>query len=86
MLYNRTYIGLNACLWSPHFSLPTVTSTLQAVKRGTFTADCDIGGGVSRLYVTQGIQVVMWADITHLRTYEEWEGYSSGGGKGGSGI
>ena len=43
MVYNRTYSGLRSSLWEPHFALPKVGSTLQAVERGTLMADRDIG-------------------------------------------
>ena len=49
MVYNGTLRILNSSLWEPHFALPTVGSTLWAVERGTFIAECDIGEIFSNL-------------------------------------
>ena len=40
MVYNETSSGMNTSLWYPHFVLPTVVSTLHAVYKGNFVADC----------------------------------------------
>ena len=59
MVYNGTLRILNSSLWEPHFALPTVGSTLWAVERGTFIAECDIGE-IFQICVRRGSQVVLW--------------------------
>jgi hypothetical protein len=42
MVYNGTSWGLNDCLFSPHFGLPTLRHTLRSLMPGYFQADMDI--------------------------------------------
>jgi hypothetical protein len=43
MVYNGTKSGMNAVIWVPRFSLPTVNTMLWAVDFKTHMADFDIG-------------------------------------------
>jgi hypothetical protein len=43
MVYNGTSYGMNAHLWAPWFSLPSIYALLRALEIYTFVADSDIG-------------------------------------------
>ena len=51
MVYDATKSGLNDAVWAPWFAIPNVDCHLRAAEVGTFMADCDVGGDVSKLYV-----------------------------------
>jgi len=42
LVYNGTSSGLNRSLFGPHFTLPTVDTTLRALEQGSMSADIDI--------------------------------------------
>ena len=70
MVYNNTLSGINPSLWAPHFDLPTARSTLQAVERGTFMADRNIGETVINLMFSEKCRSFCGVDITNLWTEE----------------
>jgi hypothetical protein len=43
LVFDGTKSGLNSCIWTPGFSLPTVNSLLTAVQPETWMGDIDIG-------------------------------------------
>ena len=73
MVYNRTYSGLRSSLWEPHFALPKVGSTLQAVERGTLMADRDIGEMLLNFMLSKELRSFYGMDITNVRKEEERE-------------
>ena len=79
MVYNGTYSGMNTSLWDPHFSLPMAVSTLHAVEKGTFLADCYIGDMLLNYILSQELIPFCGVDVMNVRKYEEWEKYISGG-------
>ena len=43
LVYNGTSCGLNALLWAPWLSMPTVKCHLRSFEPGSYTGDIDIG-------------------------------------------
>ena len=43
MVYDATANGLNDCVWSPSFWLPTINTLVRGVDKDTFMTDRDIG-------------------------------------------
>ena len=67
MVYNRTLIGLNLSLWAPRFALPKVGRTLQAVERGIFMADHDIGEMFLNFMFSEEVRSLYGVDSTNVR-------------------
>ena len=64
MVYNATSLGLNAAVWSPWFSLPTVETHLRAVDAGTYIGDCDIGEMFLNFMLDINIRPYAGVDLT----------------------
>ena len=79
MVYNRISSGLNSYIWATHFALPTVGSTIWAVKRGMIMSDRDIGEMFLNFMLSEEVRSFYGVDITNVRTEEEWEKHRSGG-------
>ena len=73
MVYNGISSVLKSYLWGPHFSLPTVGSTLRAAERGTFMADRDIGEMFINFMLSEEARSFCGVDVTNVRTEYEWE-------------
>lgn len=43
LVFDGTKSGLNSCIGTPRFSIPTVNSLLTVVEPGTWMGDIDIG-------------------------------------------
>ena len=68
MLYNGTSSGLNISLWSPHFALPKVGSTIRDVEKGTFMADQYIGEMLLNLILIEEVRPFFGVNVTNVRT------------------
>eukprot|EP00980_Cylindrotheca_fusiformis_P026387 scaffold16048_cov85-Cylindrotheca_fusiformis.AAC.1 len=66
MVYDGTKSGLNAAIWVPRFSLPTVNSMLRAVDSQTFMADFDIGECFLNFVLHESMQALCGIDLTHF--------------------
>ena len=88
MVYNGTSSGINDCLSSPHFSLPTIQHVLRALMPDYYQADLDIGEMFLNFMLGEDIRPYSGVDITHMKTrktdlphhlleplekYPEWE-------------
>ena len=70
---NHQGVSVNSRLWAPHFSLPTVTTTLRAVDDGTYFADMDIAEMFYNFFLHEDLRRFCGVDITLLRSGEDWE-------------
>jgi hypothetical protein len=66
MVYNGTQSGLNAAVWAPWFSLPTVDTHLRAVQPGTFMADIDLQEMFLNFILHEDIRPYAGVDLTKL--------------------
>ena len=64
MVYDGTKSGLNASIWVPSFSLPTVNTMLRAVDFGTFMSDFDIGDCFLNFILHETMQSLCGIDLT----------------------
>jgi hypothetical protein len=64
MVYNGTSSGLNAAVWAPWFSLPTVEDHLRAVQPGTFMIDIDLTEMFLNFMLDRSIRAFAGVDLT----------------------
>jgi hypothetical protein len=76
MVYNATSSGLNAYLWAPWFSLPTINTLLRALEERTFMSDLDIAKMFLYFMLEAKCQRLAGVDLTQY--IEKREG--AGGG------
>jgi len=70
---DRSGASVNTALWAPHFSLPSVTTTLRAVDDGTFFSDVDIAEMFHNFFLHEDLRPFCGVDVTLLQTEEAWE-------------
>lgn len=64
VVYNGTKSGLNACLWTPWFRLPTIEQHLRAVDAGTYLSDLDVAEQFHNFVMHHDIQPYAGVDVT----------------------
>ena len=62
--HDGTKSVLNATLWAPWFTLPTIEHHLQAVEPGTFMGDLDIRDMFLNFVLTEKVQLYAGVDLT----------------------
>jgi hypothetical protein len=65
LIYNGTSLVLNAHLWAPWFSLPTIYALLRALELDTFMADSDIGERFLNFMLEERCARLAGVDLTH---------------------
>ena len=83
MVYNGTSCGLNDCLFSPHFGLPTLRHTLRSLMPGYYQGDIDIAEMFLNFNLGKELIPFAGVDVSHVRTtradlsdgepFPEWE-------------
>jgi len=73
VVFNGTSCGLNKCLFTLHFSLPTASTLLRCVDIGTYQADSDFQEMFYNFLLHPSSRLFTGVDITHIRTNETWE-------------
>ena len=68
MIYNVTDSGLDNSLWDPHFTLPTVVSTLRAVEKGTLMAHRYVREMFLNLMLSEEVRPICGVDVTNFHT------------------
>ena len=66
MIYNVTSRGLNDVLWSPYFTLPTMSTYMIAIKLVTNTGDINIGEIFLKLMMHKSLICFCGVDDTHI--------------------
>ena len=64
MVYDGTQSGLNAALWAPYFSLPTVEERLDMIVAGSVLVDNDVGECFHNWVLDERIQPYCGIDLT----------------------
>jgi hypothetical protein len=77
LVFDGTKSGLNACIWVPGFSLPTVNTLLTSLEAGTWMADIDISEQFYNYILDPHVRSYCGVDLNpyfpELRTWETWE-------------
>jgi hypothetical protein len=64
LVFDGTKSGLNAIIWSPTFTLPTVDTLLSIVEPGSFQCDIDIGEQFYNFMLDPNVQPYAGVDLT----------------------
>lgn len=83
MVYNGTLCGLNNCLFSLHFGLPTLRHTLRSLIPGYYQEDINIAEMFLNFNLGKDLLPFSGVDISHIqtncadlgkgKTFPEWE-------------
>jgi hypothetical protein len=65
MVYNDTLSGMNAHLWEPWFTLPTIYALARDLEVGTFMGDSDIGEMFLNFMLEEKCACLSVVDRTH---------------------
>ena len=79
MVYNGTSSGINSSLWAPHFTLPTVGTTLWEEEKATLMEYLDIEDTSLYSMLSEEVRSFCGVDVTNVRKEEEWESHRIGG-------
>ncbi|KAL7521106.1 LOW QUALITY PROTEIN: hypothetical protein ACHAWX_005796 [Stephanocyclus meneghinianus] len=71
MVYNGVALGINECLFAPHFGLPVILYVLQSLRLGYYQADMDIGEMFPNFILGEQLHPYSGVDVTHIRTTPE---------------
>lgn len=68
LVYNGTSSGLNRSLFGPHFTLPTVDTTLRALGQGSMSADIDIAEMFLNFMLDPKFRPYCGVDVSGIRS------------------
>ena len=68
LVYNGTSSGLNRSLYGPHFTLPTVDTTLRALEQGSLSADIDIAEMFLNFMLDPKLRPYCGVDVSAIRS------------------
>lgn len=71
MVYNGAALGINECLFAPHFGLPVILYVLRSLRPGYYQADMDIGKMFPNFILGEQLCPYSGVDVTHICTTAE---------------
>ena len=75
IVYDASACGLNAALWAPNFSLPTIDSVLRCADHSTWFSDIDLGEMFLNYFLDEDLREYSGVDVREIggAKWERWE-------------